>query len=117
MDDPYRRPETPSAVAAERRLRERLEATKGSAAAERERSHRRRAAFKRALLVLSMLSGLWVVVALVLRSAAGINSSWLSMSLLVCGIGTPLAFVFALGMKIPPRPGDAPDGSSAAALH
>jgi hypothetical protein len=106
--DPYRSPEVPAGAQAERRLRERAAARMAEAAVDRERRRRRRLRLERAVLWASLLALAYVALAVTLRLTVyeWDPPSWLDASLLVAGIGTPMSFFFALGMKVPPREGD-----------
>lgn len=107
-DDPYRSPVIPAATEAEQRLRERLDANVEAGARRREEARRRRILLRRALFGVAGLSLLWLITCIVLSAGVGISAPWIGASMVVCGIATPMAFLFAFGTKIPPRPGDAP---------
>jgi hypothetical protein len=107
-DDPYRSPVVPAATEAEQRLRERLDRHVEEGARRREAARTRRVHLRRALFAMAGLSLLWLITCVVLSAGVGISAPWIGASMVVCGIATPMAFVFAFGTKIPPRPGDAP---------
>lgn len=107
VEAPYRRPEVPSGVLAERRLDARMDELVAAGAAKRAREHTRAKRVRVALVWACVLSALWLVLAVVLLAAFGVDSRWLGASALASGIALPLSLIFALGAKIPPRPEDA----------
>lgn len=107
MESPYREPEVPAAVEAERRLDARMEALSAASAEERRRAHLRAVRNRRMIVSATIAAALWLAVAIVLL-ALGVSSSFVAGSALVCGVATPTGLILALGMKIPPRPEDAP---------
>ncbi len=104
--DPYRAPETPAAAAAEQRLAARTAELARLGAVQRAREARRKRIIRNALVIVSALGALYIVVGLVLLTTVLEYEQWLGASLLVSTIGVPMALVFALGMKVPPKEGN-----------
>ncbi len=106
MTDPYRAPEVPAGVEAERRLDQRMSELVDESARQRANAARRARWLRRALLLSAAMAGLYTIAGIVLQCTICPRSQWLAGSVLVGAIATPMALFFAIGLKVPPRPGD-----------
>lgn len=107
VESPYRQPEVPAGVEADRRLDAQLDALMAAGCEQRRREHARAVRLRRILVVTSVLAALWLVVDVALMAGLGLKGTFFGASALVCGIAIPTGLVLALGMKTPPRPEDA----------
>lgn len=108
MSDPYRAPEVPAGVEAERRLAQKAAAFAHAGARERARLARQKRLVRGALLAVSVAGGLYTAAGTFLRFTYldTVKIDWLDGSLFVLAIAVPMTFLVALGMKVPPEEGN-----------
>ncbi len=108
MSDPYRAPEVPAGTLAERRLAQKAAAFAEAGARERARRARRQRVLRVALLSASGLGALYTAAGTFLRFTYldSVKIEWLDGSLLVLAIAVPMAFLGAMGMKVPAQEGN-----------
>lgn len=108
MTAPYRKPDVPTEVVAERRFDARVSELSGSSAAELASDERRRRRRKRALCGATVLFLLYALGAVIVRAFVhGPSFGWLGLSAFAAVIVALVTGVMTVGMKVPPTGGSA----------